>query len=101
MKKIFQAVSTFFDNAFFEPPRLQINQAEKSFMADNGYKVIRAIASHTMPYINVPIIEYDLILHANSEQLNPEEYKVAQKALNDYRNPQQDNGPDLTNNAPK
>jgi hypothetical protein len=103
MKNIFQAVSKFFDDAFFQAPRYQLSQDEKDLMIDKGYKTIRALAPYTMAYmsIHIPTFEYDLVLHADGEQLNAEEFKVVEKILENYRNPQQDNGSDLTNDAPK
>jgi hypothetical protein len=103
MKNIFQAVSKFLDDAFFQAPRYQLNQAEKDVLVDNGYKVNRAIAPYSTTYlsIHVPMMEYDLVLHADGEQLNAEEYKAVEKIIDGHRNTQQNNGPDLTNNAPK
>jgi hypothetical protein len=103
MKNIFQAVSKFFDDAFFEAPRYQLNQAEKNLMVENGYKVNRAMAPYSTAYlsIHIPMLEYDLVMHASGENLSAEEYKTVEKIIDGYRNTQQNNGSDLTNNAPK
>tara|TARA_R110002124_G_scaffold287365_1_gene474202 strand:+ start:141275 stop:141592 length:318 start_codon:yes stop_codon:yes gene_type:complete len=105
MKNIFKAVSKYLDEAFFQPPRHQLSLDEKNLMADSGYKVTRTIATlPVMGYamgITIPTIEFDLVSHADGEQLNSEEYKVVDDMLDSYRNAQQGNAPKPTGNVPK
>tara|TARA_R110002111_G_scaffold110312_1_gene169703 strand:+ start:322 stop:633 length:312 start_codon:yes stop_codon:yes gene_type:complete len=103
MKNIFKAVSTFFDDAFFQAPRLQLNQGQKDLLADKGYKVCRSMAPYTMAILSIhtPLLEFDLVQHANGKNLNAEEYQTVNAILEAQKNIQLDNGTKPTNSAPK
>jgi|GEM_PF-5430696 len=83
MKELFNRIANALDNIFFLPPRLELDDAQKSYLDQNGYKTTRASMPIIMsPYsLGAPMVDYDYISRKDGTEMSNQEYKDLVKKL--------------------